>query len=239
MAITTGYERVSAGSDGAFDAFCARPEGGQAPGILVFQEIFGINDNMRELAGRLAVAGYVAIVPDLFWRLEPRFERKDESGFVDALGMVQRYDMAWAAPDITATHAHLAGMEACTGKVGAVGFCFGGTMAFLAAALSEVEGQRIDAAVSYFGSGTNDHLGLLDEVTCPLLFHYGQDDPFIPEEKLVEVEQAAAGRANVEVLRYAGAGHAFSNEDAPSMYDAEAAQLAWSRTLDHFAQHLR
>ncbi len=238
MAITTGYERVTAGADGAFDAYCAVPEGGQGPGVLVFQEIFGINDNMRELADRLARAGYVALVPDLFWRLEPRFERKDESGLADAFAMVQRYDAAWAGPDIVATHAHLLGMEACTGKVGAVGFCFGGTMAFLAAAVSEVGGEGIDAAVSYYGSGTNDQLGLIDRITCPLLFHYGEDDPFIPEEKVVEVEQAAAGRPHIEVLRYPGAGHAFSNPDAPSMYDADAAELAWSRTLEHFARHL-
>jgi carboxymethylenebutenolidase len=239
MAISTGYETVSAGADGSFDAYCAVPEAGSGPGVLVFQEIFGINDNMRELADRLAGEGYVAIVPDMFWRLEPRFERKDESGFGDAVGMVQRYDFAWAAPDISATHAHLAGMDQCSGKVGAVGFCFGGTLAFLAAALSEVDGNGIDAAVSYYGSGTNGQLDLLDRISCPLLFHYGEDDPFIPEESIVEVERAADGKAHVEVLRYAGAGHAFSNSDAPSMYHADAAALAWGRTLDHFASHLR
>ena len=238
MAITTGYEQVSAGADGTFEAYCAVPEGGRGPGVLVFQEIFGINDNMRELADRLAGAGYVALVPDMFWRLEPRFERKDESGMGDAFAMIQRYDFAWAAPDIAAAHAHLAGMDACTGKIGAVGFCFGGTLAYVAAALSEVDGKGIDAAVSYYGSGTNDQLGLLDEITCPLLFHYGEQDPLIPEEKIAEVEAAAAGRPHVEVFRYA-AGHAFSNFDAPSMYDADAAALAWSRTLDHFAEHLR
>ena len=237
MAITTGYEKVDAGADGAFEAYCAVPEGGRGPGVLVFQEIFGINDNMRDLADRLATAGYVALVPDMFWRLEPRFERKDESGMADAFAMIQRYDFAWAVPDIRSTHAHLLGMDACTGTVGAVGFCLGGTLAFLAAALSEVDGKRIDAAVSYYGSGTNDQLELLDRITCPLLFHYGEQDPFIPEEKIAEVEQAAAGRPHVQVHRYP-AGHAFSNADAPSMYDADAAALAWSRTLDHFAQHL-
>jgi carboxymethylenebutenolidase len=232
MAITTGSERVNS-TDGEFDAYCAVPDGGSGPGVLVFQEIFGINDNMRDLADRLATAGYVAIVPDMFWRLEPRFERKDESGMGDAFAMIQKYDFSWAVPDIQATHAHLVGMDACTGKVGAVGFCFGGTLAYLAAAVTD-----IGAAVSYYGSGTNDQLGLIDQITCPLLFHYGNDDPFIPEEKVVEVEQAAEGRANVEVLRYEGAGHAFSNNDAPSMYNADAAALAWGRTLDLFARHL-
>jgi carboxymethylenebutenolidase len=238
LAIATGYEKVWAGDDGELDAYCALPEGGQGPGVLVFQEIFGINDNMRDLADRLAGEGYVAIVPDMFWRLEPRFERKDESGMGDAFRMIQRYDFAWAPRDIDATHAHLAAMDACTGKIGAVGFCFGGTLAYLAAALSKVDGRGIDAAVSFYGSGTNDHLGLLDQVACPLLFHYGDEDPFIPEDKILEVERAAEGRPHVEVLRYAGAGHAFSNADAASMYHPEAAALAWSRTLDHFARHL-
>jgi carboxymethylenebutenolidase len=78
----------------------------------------------------------------------------------------------------------------------------------------------------------------MDQVTCPILFHYGQDDPFIPEEKVVEVEQAIAGHPNAQLYRYPGAGHAFSNWDAPSMYQAEAAELAWTRTLDLFARHL-
>ncbi|MDP1818310.1 MAG: dienelactone hydrolase family protein [Acidimicrobiales bacterium] len=238
MTIMTGYEQVSAGADGAFDAYCSVPDGGRGPGVLVFQEIFGINDNMRALADRLAEAGYVALVPDMFWRLERRFERNGESQIQDAFAMIGRYDFAWAGPDIAATHAHLVGMDACTGSVGAVGFCFGGTLAFAAAALSEVDGRGIDAAVSYYGSATNEQLDLLDRVTCPLLFHYGDSDPFIPLEKVVEVERAAEGRPDVEVLRYPGAGHAFSNADAPSMYRADAAELAWSRTLEHFATHL-
>src|SRR5687767_1270723 len=86
MTITTGYVRVTSG-DGELDAYAAVPASGTGPGVLVFQEIFGINDNMRGLADRLAEAGYVAVVPDMFWRIEPRFERKDESGFGDAIGM--------------------------------------------------------------------------------------------------------------------------------------------------------
>jgi carboxymethylenebutenolidase len=238
MTISTGYERVTAHDGGTFEAFCAVPDSGQGPGILLFQEIFGINDNMRGLAEKLAAQGYVVLVPDMFWRLEPRFERKDESGFGDALEMVQRFDLELGTTDITSTHAHLSGLPSCTGKVGAVGFCLGGTLTFAAAARSRVDGKGIDAAVSYYGSGNNDLLPLMDQVTCPILFHYGQDDPFIPEEKVVEVEQAIAGHPNAELHRYAGAGHAFSNWDAPSMYQAEAAELAWGRTLDHFAQHL-
>jgi carboxymethylenebutenolidase len=234
---TTRYETVTAHDGGAFEAFCAIPDSGSGPGILLFQEIFGINDNMRGLAEKLAGEGYVVLVPDMFWRIEPRFERSDESGMGDAFAMVQRFDAESGIEDIAATHAHLLAMPECTGKVGAVGFCLGGTLTLACAARSRVDGSGPDAAVSYYGSGNNDLLGLLDQVPCPVLFHYGAHDPFIPEEKIAEVEQAIAGRPTMTLERYE-AGHAFSNWDAPSMYQAEAAELAWSRTLDFFATHL-
>ena len=206
------------------------PEAGTGPGVLLFQEIFGINDNMRGLADRLAEAGYVTLVPDMFWRIEPRFERKDESGMGDAFAMMQKFDFAKAADDIQAAHAHLLGMDECTGKVGVMGFCLGGGLAFLAATTSRVDGRGPDAAVPYYGSAINDLLGNVDQLDCPTMFHYGAEDPFIATEKIDEVEAAVAGRPNVHFHRYA-AGHAFSNWDAPSMYDEAAATQAWERTI--------
>src|SRR3954451_14065570 len=106
MAEQQRYERIQHPDGlGAFDAYCPVPGSGSGPGILLFQEIFGINDNMRGLADRLAREGYVVLVPDMFWRLEPCFDRKDESGICDAYGMIQRYDFDTAPDDITATHA--------------------------------------------------------------------------------------------------------------------------------------
>ena len=239
VSIETRYETVTA-SDGAgeFAAFAAIPEGGSGPAILLFQEIFGINDNMRGLAEKLAGEGYVAVVPDMFWRIEPRFERKDESGLADAFGMVQKFDFAKGLEDIQATHAHVLGMAECTGKVGAVGFCLGGGLAFAAATTSRVDGRGPDAAVCYYGSPVNDLLHHVDKLECPTMFHYGNTDAFIPEEKIAEVERAVADKLHVQFHRYE-AGHAFSNWDAPSMYQEEAAELAWSRTLAFFGEHLR
>jgi carboxymethylenebutenolidase len=237
VTLTTRYEQVAAHDGGTFEAFCAIPASGSGSGVLLFQEIFGINDNMRGLAERLAGAGYVVLVPDMFWRIEPRFERKDESGMAEAFAMVQQFDRDLGVADIAATHGHLLGMTECTGKVGAVGFCLGGSLTFACAATSRVDGRGIDAAVSYYGSGNNELLGLLDSVECPLMFHYGAEDPFIPEEQIAEVEQAIKGRDGMELHRYA-AGHAFSNWDAPSMFDEQAAAEAWDRTMEFFGQHL-
>jgi carboxymethylenebutenolidase len=241
MADAHRYERIGAGdAAGTFDAYCALPSVGSGPGILLFQEIFGINDNMRGLADRLADAGYVVLVPDMFWRLEPRFERKGESGMADAFAMVQRYDFDTAPADINATHAHLLGMSECTGRVGAVGFCFGGALAFAAAATSRVDGKGVDAAVCYYGSAINGMLAMVAGIDCPVMYHYGEADDFIPAESVDEVEQAVAQCPGVEFHRYpAPAGHAFSNWDAPSMYHEESAEEAWTRTLAFLDGYLR
>ena len=236
--MNTRYEEIEAEPGQTFTAFCALPPAGGGPGILLFQEIFGINDNMRALAERLAVDGFVVLVPDMFWRIEPRFERKDESGLADAFAMVQKFDFETAVSDIRATHAHLLAMPECTGRVGAIGFCLGGGLAFAAATMSRVDGHGPDATVAYYGSPINDLLSHADDLVCPTMFHYGTSDAFISPEKVSEVEHAVADRPHVEFHRY-DAGHAFSNWDAPSMYDRAAADLAWARTTAFLAEHLK
>ncbi|TAL18929.1 MAG: dienelactone hydrolase family protein [Frankiales bacterium] len=234
---TARAETVPTPDGRTFTAHCAVPDQ-PGPGILLFQEIFGVNDNMRGLADRLAREGYVVLVPDVFWRIEPGFERNDESALQECMAMVGQLDWETVPADISAAHAQLLSLPECTGTVGAVGFCLGGTLAFLAAARSRVDGRGIDAAVSYYGSGNNGLLPLLDEVRCPVLFHYGDRDPYIPTESIDEVERAIAGRPGMRLERY-DAGHAFSNWDAPSMYDQSAAEAAWTTTTAFLAEHLR
>jgi carboxymethylenebutenolidase len=231
------YETITT-PDGDFDAFCALPETTPAPAVLIFQEVFGINDNIRGLAGQLAEAGYLALAPDVFWRIEPRFERKDESGLADGFARVQQLDFDLVPGDLTATMAHALAMPECNGRIGGVGFCLGGTLAYLFAATARVDGRGPDAAVSYYGSGVNNMLDLAPRVECPVLFHYGARDPYIPTEQIDDVEQALAGRPDVVLHRY-DAGHAFSNWDAPTFYDEPAARTAWDRTRGFLDEHLR
>lgn len=229
-------ETVTTTDGRTFAAHCAVPDR-PGPGILLFQEVFGINDNMRGLADRLAREGYVVLVPDVFWRLEPGFERKDESALEECLAMVGRLDWDAVPGDVSATHAQLLSLPECTGTAGSVGFCLGGTLSLLAAATSRVDGKGLDAAVSFYGSGNAGLLGRLDDVPCPVLFHYGDRDPWIPRSDVELVEQAVAGRPGMRVERY-DAGHAFSNWDAPSMYDRPAAEAAWTSTLGFLGEHL-
>lgn len=237
MPIETRYEAIAVDGD-HFDAYVAVPESGSGPGILLYQEIFGINDNIRALCEQLASAGHLTVAPDMFWRIERRFERHDESGMADAFAVMQRFDFQTAVTDIQAAHAHLLAMAECSGKVGTVGFCLGGGLAFATATSSRVDGRGIDAAVCYYGSAINSMLDQVDRLDCPTLFHYGDHDDFIPAEAVDEVERAVAGRPGVEFHRY-DAGHAFSNWDAPSFYDRAAAEAAWPRTLDFLGRHLR
>jgi carboxymethylenebutenolidase len=235
--IDTRYEKITT-PDGTFDAFCAVPDVSPAPAVLVFQEVFGVNDNIRELAGRLAEAGYLALAPDVFWRIEPRFERKDESGLADGFAMVQQLDWQLVGTDLTATMAHALAMPACDGRIGGVGFCLGGTLAYVLATTARVDGRGPDAVVSYYGSGVHGMLDSADRIECPVLFHYGARDPYIPAEQIDDVERAVGGRPGVSLHRY-DAGHAFSNWDAPSFYDEAAAGTAWDRTLQFFDERLR
>jgi carboxymethylenebutenolidase len=237
VSVSTRYETIRTPRGESFEAFCAVPESGSGPGILLFQEVFGINDNMRGLAEKFAGAGFVALVPDMFWRIEPRFERKDESGLGDAFALMAQFDFEAAVDDIRSAHAHLLSMREGTGQVGAVGFCLGGGLAFAAATLSRIDGRGVDAAVCYYGSGVNDLLGHVEHLECPCMFHYGRNDQYIPADKVLEVERAAGGRPGVEFHFYE-AGHAFSNWDAPSMYDRAAADEAWARTVAFFGDHL-
>lgn len=238
MSIGNGYETVTAFDGGTFEAYCAVPEGsGPWPGLVLFQEIFGVNDNMRGLAEKAAAAGYLALVPDMFWRIEPRFERKDESGLADGMTKVGQFDWERGGADIASTLGHLRGMPESNGRAGGVGFCFGGVLAYLFAATSRPDGQGPDAVVSYYGSGVHGLLELAGRIECPIMFHYGTRDPFIPVDQIDQVEAAMKGHPGLEFHRY-DAGHAFSNWDAPSMYDQPAADEAWARTLDFFSRHL-
>lgn len=226
--VMTRYETIRDG----FDGYLALPGTGGGPGVVVFQEIFGINDNIRGICDRLAGEGYVALAPDVFWRSEKRFERKDESGMQDGMALAQELDFGLAAQDAAAAVAHLRGLPATTGRVGAIGFCLGGTLTYLCATSTDV-----DAAVPYYGSGIHDMLDRADRLTCPTLFHYGDHDPYIPGEQIQMIEQALAGRSNVTVQHH-DAGHAFSNWDAPSMYDERAATEAWEQTRAFLALNL-
>lgn len=221
-------------ADGSFGMTVWVPEAGHGPGVLLLQEIFGVSDYIRAVGDDLAGLGYVAAAPDLFWRIKPGYNAAhDEQGLSESLALSTRFDAERGVGDAAAAFSRLAALPEVRGGLGILGFCLGGTIAYLLAAR-----VRADAVVSFYGSGVPDALDLLDRIDGPLQFHFGGNDPYITRERVAQVEAAAAGRGNVEILVEEAAGHAFHNRKAPMFYNPEPADRAWRRTEEFLARHL-
>jgi carboxymethylenebutenolidase len=230
---TTRTERIQAPDGGTFDAHLTLPASGRGPGVLVLQEIFGVNVYIKDRCANLAELGYVALAPDAFWRLEPNLALgHGPEELAKAMGYAGRYDPRQGVQDLRAALAHLRALPENTGKVGVLGFCFGGTMAYLLACQADP-----DAVVSYYGSRIGAMLDQSESIRCPLLFQYGGKDPYIPAEEIAKVGELAA-RPNIEHRVY-DAGHAFDNEFAPMFSVPAAREQAWEATTAFLAKHLR
>ncbi|MFL6686792.1 dienelactone hydrolase family protein, partial [Paraburkholderia graminis] len=172
------FIEVVAQDGGRFNAYVARPVQGSGPGLVLLQEIFGINETMKGTAERFAEEGYVVLVPDLFWRIKPGIELGyGDADMKQALNYLAQFDTDLAVDDIAATVAALRAMPNQAGKVGAVGYCLGGKLAFLSAARTDV-----DCAVSYYGVGLDAYLDEVPAVRCPMVFHFPENDAMCPPE---------------------------------------------------------
>ncbi len=226
---------ITAGDGGTFSAYLANPASGSGPGIIVIQEIFGINKVMRDIADGWAALGYMAICPDLFWRQEPGIQLTDQSQaeWDRAFELYQGFDEAKGAEDLLATLAHLRGLDGCSGKVASVGFCLGGKLAYLMATRSDN-----DCNVGYYGVGIENALDEAASITAPLLLHIAEKDQFCPPEAQAKVHGALDANGQVTIHDYAGADHAFARPGGEH-YDQSAADLANQRTVDFFAGNLK
>ena len=218
--------KISAEDGTTFDAYLSAEGAGPKPGLIICSEAFGITPHMRSVADRFASHGYLAVIPDLLWRLEPGIEiAYNEIGLKRASEIADAFDKDLGAGDVNRTLAQLRQRKDCTGKVGVLGFCIGGAVAYMAAARS-----KVDACVSYYGKGIEEHLDEADAVTCPTILHYAGADRFIPPSIVAEVRQALAAKKNIEIYDYPGVDHGFNSEDRRA-YNPEVAKLAMERTL--------
>ncbi|MEU4830248.1 dienelactone hydrolase family protein [Streptosporangium sp. NPDC023615] len=223
-------------ADGSFDLHLWLPPSGRGPVVLLVQEIFGVGPYIRKVAEDLAALGYVVGAPDLFWRLHPNWvSGHDEAGVARSMELVSTFDVPQGVADAAMALAHLRKLpEAAEDAAGVVGFCLGGSIGYLLAATME-----LDAVASFYGSALPDATGMMEKITGPLLIVFGGSDPFIPREQVAAVEEAAAGRPNVEMYVAEEAGHAFHNHEAPQFYDPVAAENAWARTVAFLGRHLK
>ncbi len=222
------------GTDGAFGAYLASPPQTPAPGLVVIQEIFGVNDVMRRICDQYAAQGYLAVCADLFWRLEPGVQLTDktEEEWQKAFDLMGRFDVDKGVEDLKATLAHLRGHEASSGKAASVGYCLGGKLAFLMATRSDA-----DCNVSYYGVGLDELLPEAGNISKPLLMHMASRDRFVPPEAQEKIRAGLRDHPNVTIHVYEGQDHAFAREGGEH-YDAEAARLANQRTSDFLARCL-
>jgi carboxymethylenebutenolidase len=220
---------------GDFRAYVARPTAPIAPAVVVLQEIFGVNADMRASCDELAAKGYIAICPDLFWRQEPGLDLShwSEAEWKKGLALYSAYDFDAGVSDVADTIATARAMAGASGKVGVMGFCLGGLMTFLTTAR-----KRADAAVAYYGGGTENHLGEAAAIAAPMMMHLGEEDEFISKDAQRRIKEALADNPHVEIHLYPGCSHAFARHTG-TRYDADAASTANGRTLAFFAQHLR
>jgi len=222
------------GPDGGFGGYLAKPAAGRGPGVVVIQEIFGINQVMRDVADGFAARGYFALAPDLFWRLEPGVELTDKTDaeWKRAFDLMTRFDADAGVKDIQATINHLRGVSGCSGKVGAVGYCLGGLLAYLTACRTDS-----DACVGYYGVNIQEKLSEATAIKKPLMLHIAGKDQFVPPEAQKAVMDALAGNALVTIHHYPQMDHAFAREGG-AHYDKACADLANGRTATFFRQHL-
>jgi carboxymethylenebutenolidase len=223
------------GRDGAFAAYISRPKTLPAHAVVVLQEVFGVNADIRKTCDELAEQGFLAVAPDLFWRQEPGVDLSvtSETDWQHGLRLYQAYDRDSGARDVKDTVNAVAKLPGCTGKVAVLGYCLGGLMTFLTAVR-----YRVDAAVAYHGGDTEKYLGEVDGLHAPVLMHLAEEDEFISKAAQAEIKAALAKKPNATVYSYPGQNHAFSRHGG-AHYNAEAAALAHERTSEFLHQQLQ
>lgn len=218
-----------------FQAYVAMPEALPAPTIIVIQEIFGVNQEMRDKCDALAAQGYIAVCPDLFWRLEPGIQLTDktEKEWQQAFDLFNRFDVDMGIEDLRATHHTFKGHAQSTGKVGCVGYCLGGKLAYLLAARGHV-----DASVGYYGVGLDELLGEAGDIDHPLMLHIAEEDKFTPKDAQEKIINGVKDFSNIAAYSYPNVDHAFARGQGEH-YDEAAATLANQRTMDFLNNNLK
>jgi carboxymethylenebutenolidase len=213
-------------SGSGFTGYLALPDASKAPGIILIQEIFGVNSHIRQVADLYAAAGYVVLAPDVFWRAEPHVELGYTPDDIQkGIALVSKSDNEQLVGDMIDAVQVLRKHPNCSGKVAAVGYCMGGYLSYRLATKGAV-----DAAVCYYGGRIDQALDEAKNLHCPIMMHFGEKDSHIPAESVAKIRDALKGKEQVEILVYPGADHGFNCDQRPS-YDRQSAMLAFGRSM--------
>jgi len=232
MSVTTQWIEIDS-ADGKFGAYLAIPHTQKGPGIVLIQEIFGVNEHIRSVAEQYAADGYLVIAPDLFWRSGPRIELNyDEAGWKRAVELMNATDVGKAQDDIKLTIEALKSQPGLDGGVASIGYCFGGLLSYHTAA-----NGLVDVAIAYYGGGIQNQLDRADEITVPFLMHFGEEDSHIPLDAVEQIAERFEGNDYVEIVVYPQAEHGFNCSHRDS-YNQRAAAESHGNTLIFLGQEL-
>jgi carboxymethylenebutenolidase len=229
-----GIDIKATDGSGSFAAYLLEPKVKQAGVVVLIQEIFGVNQAMRDTAAWVADLGFIAVCPDLFWRIEPGVDITDrsEAEWKKAFELFNAFDVDAGVKDIAATLATIRKDPGCSGKAGAVGFCLGGLLAFLTATRTDS-----DASAAYYGVGLESRVAEAEKLARPLMLHIAEEDQFVPKAAQAVILQALKDHPMVEAHTYPGCDHAFARPGGEH-YNEAAAKLAGGRTLQFFQKYL-
>jgi carboxymethylenebutenolidase len=224
------------GQSGTFSAYIAKPKTSPASAVVVLQELFGVNADIRRHCDELAEQGYLAVALDLYWRQEPGVDLNvtSDADWQHGLRLYSAYDRDAGVKDIKDTVDAVRNLPECNGKVALLGYCLGALMAFMTA----VRNDGIDAAVWYHGADTDKYLGEVDALHAPILMHLAEEDEFISKAAQAEIKAALTKKPNARVYSYPGQSHAFSRHNGRH-YNGAAAHLANGRTSEFLSRQLR
>ena len=213
---------------GSFSAYLLEPGTRPAGAVVLIQEIFGVNQAMRDIADWVADLGFIAVCPDLFWRIEPGVDITDktEAEWKRAFELFNRFDQAEGIEDLKATVAAARKLAGANGRVATMGYCLGGRLAFMMAQQSDA-----DANISYYGVGLDNLLADLGKVTKPLIVHIADRDEFFPPEGRAKVVAAVNGHPHIAAYTYPNADHAFARVGGVH-WDGRSAAIANGRSAE-------
>ncbi|MEZ1314937.1 dienelactone hydrolase family protein [Pseudomonas fluorescens] len=225
MSVTTQWIEIDS-AEGKFGAYLAIPHTRKGPGIVLIQEIFGVNEHIRSVAEQYAADGYLVLAPDLFWREGARIELTyDEPGWKRAVELMNATDIGKAQKDIELTIDALKAQPGLDGGIASIGYCFGGLLSYLTAA-----NGLVDMAIAYYGGGIQNQLDRADDIQVPLLMHFGEKDSHIPLEAVEKIAERFENNENVEIVVYPEAEHGFNCSHRDS-YNQRAAAEAHGNSL--------
>ncbi|RON33362.1 dienelactone hydrolase family protein [Pseudomonas brassicacearum] len=232
MSVTTQWIEIDS-ADGKFGAYLAIPHTRKGPGIVLIQEIFGVNEHIRSVAEQYAADGYLVIAPDLFWRSGHRIELGyDEAGWKRAVELMNATDVGKAQTDIELAIDALKAQPGLDGGIASIGYCFGGLLSYHTAA-----NGLVDVAIAYYGGGIQNQLDRADEIEVPLLMHFGEQDSHIPLDAVEKIAERFDTNDYVEIVVYPEAEHGFNCSHRDS-YNQRAAAEAHGNTLIFLGQEL-